>query len=159
MPRHRRTGGDLPVRVVTWQLNLKLRGWGNYYRHVVSKQAFSRVDNAVRQYLFWWMRRRHPNKTIDWLRKRYFIRDGTRWTFCAPYVTKTGGKRWQRLFKVSDLPIRRHVKIKGEANPYDRAWADYFDDRRVDRNNSRLRDRLYMAMTPVERASVRWAPY
>jgi len=141
------------------QLNLKLRGWGNYYRHVVSKQAFSRVDNAVRQYLFWWMRRRHPNKTIDWLRKRYFQRDGTRWTFCAPYITKTGEKRWQRLFKVSDLPIRRHVKIKGEANPYDRAWANYFDDRRIDRNNSRFRDRLYMAMTPVERASVRWAPY
>jgi len=28
------------------QLNLKLRGWGNYYRHVVAKKAFSRVDKS-----------------------------------------------------------------------------------------------------------------
>jgi len=147
-----------PTNKLIRQLNLKLRGWGNYYRHVVAKKAFSRVDKSVMQHLFWWMKRRHPNKTLGWMRKKYFIREGTRWVFGAPYVTKKGEKKWQRLFKVSDLPIRRHVKIKGQANPYDREYADYFDDRRVDQNNSRYRDRQYLAMTPVERASRTWPP-
>ena len=114
------------------QLNLKLRGWGNYFRHVASKKAFGRIDKTVLQYLFWWMKRRHPNKTIGWLRQRYFIREGTRWVFCSQYVTKKGEKKRQRLVRVSELPIRRHVKIKAQANPYDREYADYFDDRRID---------------------------
>ena len=27
------------------------------------------------------------------------------------------------------MPIRRHVKIRGEANPYDPAWELYFEER------------------------------
>ena len=29
------------------------------------------------------------------------------------------------------MPIQRHTKIKGEANPYDPAWEEYFE-RRLD---------------------------
>lgn len=145
-----------PTNQLIRQLNLKLRGWGNYYRHEVSKDAFCKVDKSVLQYLFWWMKRRHPKKSSSWIRHKYFIREGTRWVFCAPYVTKKGEKKWHRLFKVSDLPIRRHVKIRAQANPYDRKYADYFDDRRVDQNNNRRRDRKYLAMPPLERSSITW---
>src|SRR5262245_6335384 len=36
------TAGNLIV-----QLNLKIRGWTNYHRHVSSKQTFVKVDNAI----------------------------------------------------------------------------------------------------------------
>jgi hypothetical protein len=37
-----------PVRVVVGRLNPIIRGWANYYRHVVSKQVFNSLD--------WWRR-------------------------------------------------------------------------------------------------------
>jgi RNA-directed DNA polymerase len=29
----------------------------------------------------------------------------------------------------AEVPIRRHIKIKAEANPFDPAWEGYFEDR------------------------------
>jgi RNA-directed DNA polymerase len=37
---------------------------------------------------------------------------------------------WKELFQASSVPIRRHKKIKAEANPYDREWYAYFEKRR-----------------------------
>ena len=34
------------------------------------------------------------------------------------------------LRKASDTPIKRHIKIKGAANPHDQRWYGYFDLRR-----------------------------
>jgi RNA-directed DNA polymerase len=34
-----------------------------------------------------------------------------------------------RLFGAADVPIKRHIKIKGEANPYDPEWEPYFEYR------------------------------
>ncbi len=34
-----------------------------------------------------------------------------------------------RLFRATSVPIRRHTKIKGEANPYDPEWEPYFEAR------------------------------
>ncbi|HSD62023.1 MAG TPA: HNH endonuclease signature motif containing protein, partial [Burkholderiales bacterium] len=33
------------------------------------------------------------------------------------------------LVKASDTRIRRHIKIKGDANPFDPRWESYFEDR------------------------------
>ena len=33
------------------------------------------------------------------------------------------------LFCAGDVPIQRHVKIKGAANPYDPQWEVYFEER------------------------------
>jgi RNA-directed DNA polymerase len=35
------------------------------------------------------------------------------------------------MVKASDTPIRRHTKIKGEANLYDPKWEVYFEDKRI----------------------------
>ncbi|MCI0152213.1 hypothetical protein KNO81_41125 [Paraburkholderia sediminicola] len=40
------------------QLNSKLRGWANYYRHVVSKKTFAYVDHQVFLALIAWINRR-----------------------------------------------------------------------------------------------------
>ena len=53
-------------------LNPKLRGWTNYYRQVVSKATFSKVDNAIFNTLCRWTKRRHPHKNAKWLRNKYF---------------------------------------------------------------------------------------
>jgi len=44
-------------------LNSRLRGFANFYRHVVSKKTFSEIDQRVYQLLRNWMHKRHRNKT------------------------------------------------------------------------------------------------
>jgi len=34
------------------------------------------------------------------------------------------------LVKAQDIKIRRHVKVKADANPYDPQWKSYFAGRR-----------------------------
>jgi group II intron maturase len=64
------------------QLNPKIRGWANYHRHVVSKRTFGRVDHAIFSSLWQWARRRHPNKSLRWIKPKYFDRRGNRdWSF------------------------------------------------------------------------------
>ena len=44
------------------QLNPRLRGWANYYRHGTSKRTFGKLDHYVYNRIRRWMQRRHPNK-------------------------------------------------------------------------------------------------
>ncbi len=44
------------------------------------------------------------------------------WVFQGEFVEPDGEKRIARLFYAATVPIKRHVKIRGEANPYDPAW-------------------------------------
>ena len=46
-------------------------------------------------------------------------------------------KRQVLLLKASDTPIRRHIKIKGKANPFDPSWEEYFTNREKSRLNLR----------------------
>src|SRR5215467_8850737 len=64
------------------RLNPKVRGWANYHRHAVSKRVFQRVDAAIFRSLWQWARRRHPEKSRDWLKRKYFGRQGlNNWRF------------------------------------------------------------------------------
>ncbi len=111
-------------------LNPKLRGWGNYYRHVVSKQVFGFVDVRVMRMIWKWICRRHPNKNKTWKQQKYFKTVGTRnWVFEGIIQEENGKAKVVRLLKVSDIAIRRHTKIRGEANPYDPDWETYFEER------------------------------
>ena len=55
------------------------------------------------------------------------------------------------LFRTSDLPIRYHVKIRSEANPYDPAYREYFETRDSKRKSALIKDRLSMSQSFVER--------
>ena len=110
-------------------LNPVIRGWANYHRHAVSSKAFSKVDRHIFQALWRWARRRHPRKSARWLRSKYFGTHGRRtWTFQGG-VTVRGERRTARLFYATDVRVKRHVKVKGKANPYDPAWESYFEHR------------------------------
>ena len=45
------------------------------------------------------------------------------------FTSKISSDKKVTLLKISDTPIRRHTKIKADANPYDVNWRDYFDTR------------------------------
>lgn len=116
------------------QLNPMIRGWANYYRHVVAKKTFGYVDNQVFLALRTWIKRRHPNKSAHWKRKRYFRNQGLRnWIFFATVRDKQGKATPLDLFRASDVAITRHVKIRAEATPYDPAFKDYFEKRACSR--------------------------
>lgn len=112
-------------------LNPRIRGWANYFRGMVSSEVFTEVDNAVFEAMVRWMRRRHPRKTLKWLRLRYFRSDGARqWVLTASPGGATGSGQPLDLFRASSLPIRRHLKVKAEATACDPAFQDYFRQRR-----------------------------
>jgi RNA-directed DNA polymerase len=112
------------------QLNPLLRGWAQYHRHVVSKETFAAVDAAVFRTIWQWAKRRHPKKSAHWVRERYFRTQGRRrWVFTGEVADATGTPRTVCLFSALRVPIRRHVKVRAAANPYDPAWEFYFEQR------------------------------
>ena len=120
------------AELINW-LNPKIWGWANYHRHVVSKRAFQRVDNAIFISLWQWARRRHQRKSPVWLKKKYFERQGhNNWRFFGESCDKEGIPHKVRLLFASRTPIQRHVKVKSEANPYDPAYETYFEKREGD---------------------------
>ncbi len=112
-------------------LNQAIRGWANYHRHVCSKRTFAYVDYRIFEMVWRWCLRRHPNKSKGWIKKKYFGSMGSRnWVFQTTYVTRAIEKTI-RLFQASDVPIKRHRLIKGEANPYDPSWKSYLEGRKT----------------------------
>ncbi len=113
------------------KLNPVIRGWAMYHRHVVAKASFSSIDSHIWRLLWNWARRRHPNKGARWVRRRYFQADGHRsWDFATKSSADSSTSGF-RLFRAMTIPITRHVKIRGLANPFDSEWANYFSRRRT----------------------------
>ncbi|OZH54538.1 hypothetical protein AFK68_10295, partial [Hydrocoleum sp. CS-953] len=110
-----------PVKALIAKLNPVIRGWSNYFSVVVSKEVFSEIDNLLWKRLWRWANRRHPNKPSQWVKKKYF-----------PKVKKT--RNWvlndgEYILNLhSDIPIVRHIKVKGNKSPYDGNWT-YWSNR------------------------------
>nr|WP_075553158.1 group II intron reverse transcriptase/maturase [Candidatus Paracaedibacter symbiosus] len=119
---------------IVQRLNSKIRGWGNYYRHVCSKQTFSYVDAHIFFTLWRWSKRRHPNKGRRWIRDKYFLRYQQRnWVFSVKTKDKNGNQTYLRLMEASKIPIQRHIKIRAEATPYDPNYQEYLGNRLIKR--------------------------
>jgi len=103
-------------------LNSVIRGWGYYYRTVVSKEIFTDIDTHIFDRCVRWCRRRHQHKMWYWVKAKYFRRvNNDNWVF-------SGERRC--IFKLHNIQIRRHIKIIGEANPFDAGYLTYFAERR-----------------------------
>ena len=115
------------------QLNPVIRGWANYHRNVVAKQTLVAVDSQLFNALWRWAKRRHPMKKLTWIADRYWSSIGTRsWVFVDRFVKPASGKSVQ-LLKAADVPIRRHVKVRADYNPFDPEWDAYGEERRIRR--------------------------
>jgi RNA-directed DNA polymerase len=102
-----------PQAALVKALNPKIRGWAQYYSACVAKETFDWVDEQLFHKLYRWACFRHPRKSGGWRVRRYWKRKGERLNF-------GDGKAW--LAKYADIPIRRHVKVRGDKSPYDGDW-------------------------------------
>jgi RNA-directed DNA polymerase len=115
------------IEQIVRKLNPIIWGWANYYRHGVSKRTFNYVQYRLWQMLWRWAKRRHSNKPPPWIRQRYFKSVGNRnWVFGDANVT---------LRNPADMPIVRHIKVRGRSSPYDPTLRDYW----VKRNQRRVK--------------------
>ena len=97
------------------QLNPVIYGWTLYYRTVVSKKQFTVCDYLLTRMLWQKMTRKHPKKSATWVKKHYWRTiQGNTWTFATPDETTRQTLRWHAA-----TPIQRHIKVKGQASPFD----------------------------------------
>jgi RNA-directed DNA polymerase len=140
---------------LVWRLNPKVSGWASHHRHGVSKATYGEVDYAITGLLWWWAKRRHPNKNRAWIKEKYFTTvGGNHWVFFGTECGKRGQARRLLLRRASATPIRRHVKVRGALNPYDPEWRDYLAQR--DRQEARERPAAGSRDNPAQEA---WEPF
>ena len=100
-------------------LNPIIRGWCNYFSTVVSKKIFSTLRHLIFFKLLKWGRHRHRNKGKKWIRLKYFKTvEGNNWAF----ATREDNNPLM-LTEHSSIEIKRYVKVKGTASPYDGNWV------------------------------------
>jgi RNA-directed DNA polymerase len=111
-------------------LNPIILGWGNYHQHVVSKETFYQIDYKIWNMLWQWAKHKHPKKNQTWISKKYFHQVGEvqRW-FSVTVKNDKRGRTFLKIVRLGEIPIRRHIKIKAEANPFDKKWENYFEER------------------------------
>ena len=132
-----KTSQSIKTEELIVMLNSRIIGWANYYRHVVAKKTFSRVDQQVYLALWKWIKRRHPQKNATWRIKKYFCSKELRqWIFFSKFKDTKGQEKIIKLAKAADIKIKRHIKIKADATPYDPKFKKYFEKRRYCRTRS-----------------------
>jgi RNA-directed DNA polymerase len=134
-----------PMAALIKKLNQTLRGWANYHRHGVSSETFNRVDTYVYEQLWRMIRRKHPGKSKGWLIKRYWSVTGKKWIFSMKRKLK-GKIRIYQVLRVCSIGIRRHIKIKADANPYMPEYAKYFAYRRHNKEACLMKELSARAM-------------
>jgi RNA-directed DNA polymerase len=125
-----RGSGSWTAGQLVHRLNQQIKGWAMYHRHVASKRTFSKVDQRIFRMVWHWCRRRHRHKSWTWIKKKYFRQEGHRhWVFTGT-LPDSNRKEWPiRLMEAGRVGIRRFVKIRSEANPYDPEWELYLEER------------------------------
>ncbi len=134
--------GALTHDALIGQLNPVLKGWAQYHSTVVAKQTFSKLDSLIFWRLWRWAKRRHPRKSADWIRKKYFRSiGGQNWVFAYPYKNGKGERQFRRLYELAETAIVRHKRLSGEYQPYDATQELKWEALRVQRMQHTLRYR------------------
>ncbi len=126
-----RKSGAMTTVDLIHQLNPMIRGWANYHKSVVSKAIFGKVDSDIWLSLWKWAKRRHPKKPRKWIMKKHFIQKELRnYCFSAQEKLSKGTFVQRNLFRASEVPIIRHIKIRNDANLFDPTYEEYFETRK-----------------------------
>jgi RNA-directed DNA polymerase len=132
---HRQVEASAVVRY----LNTRLLGWTQYYRCASSSETFSYVKHQIWSALWKWCKRRHPNKSQNWIKRKYFRTEAGRdWRFFAETTDEHGERNAHYLIDISLIRIERHTKVRGAASPDDPQLVDYWNARRQPRGSKRL---------------------
>ena len=65
-----KTNPTMNTAELIYKLNPIISGWANYHRHVVSKRVFTQLDNTIFWLLWNWSKRRHQNKSKQWVKSK-----------------------------------------------------------------------------------------
>lgn len=134
-------GNTLTAKLIS-SLNSKIRGWTNYYRGCVAKEIFTDIDKVVFDAIWRMLKRKHSNKGAYWIRSKYFTKIGSNnWCFFCKAKTQKGQKLYT-LTKASYTRIKRHIKIRGKATPFDSDFDGYFTDRENNLKRERINSRI-----------------
>ena len=126
------------------RLNPVIRGWVNNQHFVSSAAIFGKVDYEIYKCLWRWACRRHHNKGRRWIAARYWHKVGNRnWTFSVKNPTAKGNDRvyYPVLDYAVDTKYRHYTKVRADANPFDKTWAGYFEEREGEKMLHSLRRR------------------
>lgn len=103
------------------RLNLVIRGWTNYHKHVVASRTFSYANDTLYYLLQRWAKHRHPNKGKRWRLNRYWHMHGKKpWVFMTTEYT---------LINMRTIPIVRHPKLQKSKTPF--LNCEYFIKRKM----------------------------
>lgn len=119
----------LPVNDLIKMMNPKLCGWANYYRHSVAKRTFNYISHRLFEMLWSWAKRRHPTKGKRWVAIKYFINRKGQWQFHGWHKIANMDCQFN-LVQIARTPIKRHVKIRSNATPYNPEFAGYLEKRK-----------------------------
>ncbi|MDJ0800490.1 MAG: group II intron reverse transcriptase/maturase [Calothrix sp. MO_167.B12] len=121
--RHLRRLGEIidahvsaPQQALIAKLNPIIMGWARYFFPGASKETFTKVDHLLHKKLRSWANKRHPNKNLHWISKKYWLIDTEGWIFA------TKDKKFQ-LWKHAKMPIKRHTIVQSNRSPYDGDWV------------------------------------
>ncbi len=71
-----RSNKQAEQRVLISLLNPVIDGWARYYQYSDAGRVFGRIDAAIWRSLWYWAKRRHPDKNHGWVLRRYFGKVG-----------------------------------------------------------------------------------
>lgn len=116
------------VQTVLAKLNPVIRGWATYFRAVVAKEIFGKLDAWMFLKTIRYTKRMHPNKSVSWRRRKYWGRFNLDRQDFSTFGDKQTGAY---LLKFSWFPIERHTLVKGRASPDDPRLKDYWTKRQA----------------------------
>ena len=71
-------------------LNIKLKGYYNYYGVIGNYKMLEKMDSIVKRLLFKWMNRRSQRKSFNWTRFNKLMRDN--YKIQKPFIEKDNGQ-------------------------------------------------------------------
>ena len=114
----------IPAHGLIRLLNPVIRGWSNYHKGICAKGTFAKLGTFIYWQLKRWAKYQHGNKNRWWIFRRYFTGN-----YFTDKRASRKGITFYRLYRIAYVPIRYHVKIKSNANPYLPEFDKYFFQR------------------------------
>jgi RNA-directed DNA polymerase len=109
----KRNRGSPQIAIIN-KLSPIIRGWSNYYSHVVSSKVFGKMGCVIYHQLRSWGIHKHPHKSEAWVYLKYWKHDQGHLCF----MTNEGHK----LYQHQQTEIVRHAKVTKSRSPYDGDW-------------------------------------
>jgi RNA-directed DNA polymerase len=127
-----------PTHMLINKLNPIIVGWANYHRYVNANKTFRSLDNFIYLQVIRWAKRRHVNKSWEWIVRRYFTSSKVKfkkktgkssfvsssWTFC-------GDNGFPKLVLFRQQSLKNFASIGFGRNPLNPKDVDYFKDRKL----------------------------